>query len=661
MQDSGNFVLYDKESNVIWESFDHPTDTILGGQRLTVNMMLISSVSATDRSSGRFYLVMQGDENLVAYPVNRTFTFTAYWASGTYKSIARPDVFLYLDPQKGQLGLRYPNTTGSILVSTISQIPNNGSTVVYRARLNPDGKFVLYSHSFGVSGDVADTVEVVDEWSSLDSLCQNKDYCGLNSYCSMNGSSGSCTCLPGFLPRSDVPGCYPGFTDEHSCQGKDTEVSYEMNVLEHIQWDDGRAYSIINVSLEDCYQSCLKDCNCWGALFGSGNCNKYRLPIMAAVLDPTNSITAFVKSISPGNSSWVPTKPKIVVERKKALALILGLSLGTFALICSLLAIISIFLYRCRAHGYRALSGTANQALNGEYTLRSFSYDELEKATDGFKEILGRNPYGAVYKGNLSEGNKNVAVKTLENVQEGESKFRTEMTAVGRTHHRNLVRLLGFCMEGSRKLLVYEFMSNGSLANFLFKVDNRPPWKERVRIALEVARGILYLHEECESRIIHCNIKPQNILLNDSWTAKISDFGLAKLLMNNQTGTFTGAKGTRGYMAPESENAMLITEKADIYSFGVVLLEIMCCKTMELDVQTGDKTLQFDWAYDCFSTNDLKKLVGDEDVDMKVLERMMKVGLLCLQDDPNLRPAMKNVILMLEGTMNIPEPLYQSN
>ncbi|WOG82211.1 hypothetical protein DCAR_0101373 [Daucus carota subsp. sativus] len=134
---------------------------------------------------------------------------------------------------------------------------------------------------------------------------------------------------------------------------------------------------------------------------------------------------------------------------------------------------------------------------------------------------------------------------------DGEKEFQNEMKVIGRTHHRNLVRLLGYCHDGPKKLLVYEYMVNGSLADNLFDPQNPPRWDERIRIALEIARGILYLHEECETQIIHCDIKPQNILIDEYMSAKISDFGLAKLLKADQTNTNTGIRGTRGYVAPE--------------------------------------------------------------------------------------------------------------
>ena len=180
---------------------------------------------------------------------------------------------------------------------------------------------------------------------------------------------------------------------------------------------------------------------------------------------------------------------------------------------------------------------------------------------------------------------------------------------------------------------------------------------ERVRIALDVAKGIPYLHEECEVRIIHCNIKPQNILLDDTWTAKISDFGLAKLLVPNQSRTTMGTEAKAGYLAPEWQKNALISVKADTYSFGIVLLEIVCCRSsIEINVPTADEIILSTWVYNCYIAGELDKLVEDENVDIMTLERMVKVGLWCIQEDPALRPSMKSVILMLEGTMNIPVP-----
>ncbi|XP_021827282.1 G-type lectin S-receptor-like serine/threonine-protein kinase LECRK2 [Prunus avium] len=161
---------------------------------------------------------------------------------------------------------------------------------------------------------------------------------------------------------------------------------------------------------------------------------------------------------------------------------------------------------------------------------------ELKVATNGFMEELGRGAFATVFKGILaSDDGKCVAVKRLDTmVRENDLEFRAEVSSIGRTNHRNLVQLLGFCNEGQHRILVYEFMSNGFLASLLFG-DSRPSWYRRRDIALGTARGLFYLHEQCSSQIIHCDIKPQNILLDDSFTARIADFGIAKLLKIDQT------------------------------------------------------------------------------------------------------------------------------
>ncbi|KAK8497380.1 hypothetical protein V6N12_018875 [Hibiscus sabdariffa] len=325
-----------------------------------------------------------------------------------------------------------------------------------------------------------------------------------------------------------------------------------------------------------------------------------------------------------------------------------------------LMALCSFLLYRHRVKSYEKLSENTSPVLTEQFTLRSFTFNELDEATHGFGEELGRGSFGAVYKGILPGNGKSIVVKRLPKVNEGDTDWvRTEMMVIGRTNHRNLVRLLGFCVEGSRKLLVYEYLSNGSLADFLFNMNERPVWKERARIALDVAKGILYLHEECEACIIHCNLKPHNILLDDSLTAKISDFGLAKLLRPKHTSSSTRTKGTEWYSAPERQSSASVSEKVfDVYSFGLILLEIICCRSnIEVQVCSADEILLSTWVYNCFVGGELKKLVeGEKEVDMRMVERFVKVGLWCIQDDPTLRPPMKNVTLMLEGTMNVPIP-----
>nr|XP_016465275.1 PREDICTED: G-type lectin S-receptor-like serine/threonine-protein kinase RLK1 [Nicotiana tabacum]XP_033513302.1 G-type lectin S-receptor-like serine/threonine-protein kinase RLK1 [Nicotiana tomentosiformis] len=256
-----------------------------------------------------------------------------------------------------------------------------------------------------------------------------------------------------------------------------------------------------------------------------------------------------------------------------------------------------------------------------------------------------------------------VAVKKLDKLaNDGENEFKTEASVIARTHHKNLVRLVGFCDEGpEKKLLVYEFMSHGSLADFLFS-QSRQQWNKRIRIAYGVARGISYLHEECSTQIIHCDIKPQNILLDDSFEARISDFGLAKLLMKDQTRTLTGIRGTRGYVAPEWFRNTAVTAKVDVYSYGIVLLETICCrKCMDIAMENEEEILLIEWVYDCIHSRTLHKLVKDDEEalsDMKQLEKLVKVAIWCIQEDPNVRPSMRRVVHMLEGVVEIPMPPF---
>jgi len=244
--------------------------------------------------------------------------------------------------------------------------------------------------------------------------------------------------------------------------------------------------------------------------------------------------------------------------------------------------------------------------------------------------------------------------------------FRNELNSIGLTHHKNLVRLLGFCESGSERLLVYEYMSNSTLASFLFNEEKqKPSWKLRLELAIGIARGLVYLHEECITRIIHCDIKPQNILLDDYFNARISDFGLAKLLNMNQSKTNTGIRGTKGYVALEWFKNMPITAKVDVYSYGVVLLEIISCRKCveEMNEEDEDKAILTDWAYDCYEDGAVDALVeGDIEAleDKENLEKLVRIAIWCVQEDPYLRPTMRNVVHMLEGTLEVQVPPYPS-
>ncbi|KAL3721514.1 hypothetical protein ACJRO7_033934 [Eucalyptus globulus] len=645
MLDSGNFVLYDPKGSVLWESFDYPTDTLLPTQRLLAGQQIISSISGTNHSTGIFRLKMQNGGNLVQYPVNTPdtapYSYYTSWTGGTGDNVS-----LNFDVD-GHLFLL--NTTGYVIKNiTSGGLPTN--SIIYIFRIDSDGLMRLYSYDLNQKGNWS----VV--WRSRSDECDPKGLCGLNGFCVNNDQQANCQCLPGFdfvEPGNWAAGCERNFTAE-TCKTGDAGASYIIQAVDSTLWEDD-SYSVVSSTDKDgCKQACLEDCNCEAALYNGGNCNKQRLPLRYGrrlVTDPTSALIK-VGIAKPFNTN----------QNKKEITrmdiLFLSLSLLAFGFV--MMAISLVLICKNNVWSYQRIRKKIEVGLAKDQAPRLFTYAELELVTDSFKEQIGRGAFGTVYKGLIGE--KMVAVKRLDKrLAEGEREFQTEVEVIGRTHHRNLVRLLGYCMEGTNRLLVYEYMSNGSLANVLFdSLESRPFWEERMEIARDIARGVQYLHEECETQIIHCDIKPQNILMGEN-RAKISDFGLAKLLNADQTRTFTGIRGTRGYVAPEWHRNQPVTVKADVYSFGIMLLEIICCrKSLELEFPEREAILE-EWVCECFWNGEIEKLNGDEMVDEDELKAAIKVALWCISEDPLLRPTMKRVLLMLEGSAQIPMPPIPSS
>ncbi|KAL2528098.1 receptor-like protein kinase 1 [Forsythia ovata] len=646
MLDNGNFVLYDSSRKITWQSFDHPTDTLLPDQRLTAGEEIFSSVSETNPARGIFRLKMQNDGNLVQYPVEAPDAATyAYYAAGT--GGVGNNVSLNLD-KNGHLYL----FKESFILKNLTRGRYRTRTI-YLMRIDVDGIFRLYYRSLDPQG------KWTQEWSPTEDKCAPKGLCGLNGYCIQMDEVAECECLPGFdhvNPGNWNSGCERNFAME-GCKAKDQNVSYEIRSLDNTVWEDTNYAILTGTTNEDCRKACLEDCNCDAALFQDGNCRKQKLPLRYGRRLQSDSNIALIK-VSTTEPSTQGVSGNSAIGIKKEIRLdILIISISLFALAALILTITGIYVHRNHVGRYKKISEYGNVELIEDVGLRAFTYGELVQATDDFKEELGRGASGTVYKGNLTNNGNIVAVKRLEKeMAEGEKEFQTEIKVIGKTYHRNLVRLLGYCLEGSMWLLVYEYMSNGSLADILFNPKNRPCWEERIRIASDIARGILYLHEECETQIIHCDIKPQNILMDEHRCAKISDFGLAKLLKQDQTYTYTGIRGTRGYVAPEWHRKLPVTVKADVYSFGIVLLEITCGRRSVDWSLSEDEAILEEWVYNCYEASEISKLVGDEEVDERKLERMIKIGIWCIQDEPSLRPSMKKVLLMLEGTVDIPIP-----
>ncbi|KAB1220872.1 G-type lectin S-receptor-like serine/threonine-protein kinase RLK1 [Morella rubra] len=664
--DSGNFVLCSSNSTIIWRSFDYPTDTVLPGQLLRAGNQLVSSISQTNHSEGDFRIEMQDDGNIVIYPViSSDAPYYAYWATNTYNF--GENVTLTLD-RNGRLYLL--NSSGvNIMNITPGVVPSDGKT--YRATLDADGLFRLYSL------DLRGNSNWSIEWYEPSDRCAPKTICGINAYCDLIDQQPVCSCPPGFVfinQKQRNLGCYRNFTAE-SCAFKNEHTKYSIEELQNTVWGES-TYSIVpSETKEQCSKACLEDCTCEAACFQGQECLKQKLPLTFGRRQPEESYTTtFVKVGIQSRSNWttVPTYtngttiPKypngttVPKESKKMFRIdvfIIGVLCLAFSFI--VLAFSAILIFRYRHWACRNISSNANEGLSDDVSMRSFTYGELEVATNGFSEQLGRGSFGIVFKGTLSNGHgqRTIAIKRLERVVgEGEVEFRNEMRSIGRIHHRNLVRLLGYCHDDTNRLLVYEYMRNGTLADYLFKPQIKPKWDERIEIILNIARGILYLHEECESQIIHCDINPNNILMDEYGCAKIADFGLAKLLMPDHSRTLTGIRGTRGYVAPEWHKNLPITLKADVYSFGVVFFVTICCRR-SIDITAAeDEIVLVDWVYDCFKANEVRKLVPEEVIHEQSLERIVKIGLWCIEEEPAVRPPIKKVVQMLEGAVDIPVP-----
>ncbi|KAG5250051.1 G-type lectin S-receptor serine/threonine-protein kinase [Salix suchowensis] len=642
MLDTGNFVLAGQAGDTLWQSFDQPTDSLLPTQNLKLGAQLIAPYLEKNYSDGRFKLILEDDGNLVmrttAYPL--TTSNFAYWSAGS--SLGSGNQLTGSGNQLifNQSGYMYVVASNGTILSHVFSNPVPLQDLYLRATIDYDGVFRQYVYPKTASGGKRWAMASTTLQTSIPpNICLAIRYsagsgaCGFNSYCTLGDDQRpSCRCPHGytFSDKDDErKGCKKTFISQ-DCDHPSQEIdSFEIRVLLNTNFPFADYEFFGSVSEDWCRQSCLSDCYCDVATFNKvGQCWKKRGPLLNGVTDPSIGDKALMK-VGKGNRTEELAQKKCAKKSNGSALIISGsVILGS-----------SIFLI----------------------VLYNFTYNELETATGGFDEELGRGAFGPVYKGVLGgEDKQMIAVKRLEKMAgEGETEFKTEVTVIGRTNHKNLVQLVGFCNEGQHRLLVYEYMSGGSLSNYIFG-DSRPNWHRRMQIALGVARGLLYLHEECSSQIIHCDIKPQNILLDESFNARISDFGLAKLLKTEQSKTTTAIRGTKGYVAPEWFKNLPVTTKVDTYSFGILLLELVCCrKNYEINAREEHQILLEDWACDCFKEGKLNLLVEEDEEameDMKRVERFVMVAIWCIQEDPSLRPAMKKVVQMLEEGVQLSVP-----
>ncbi|XP_039851397.1 G-type lectin S-receptor-like serine/threonine-protein kinase At2g19130 [Panicum virgatum] len=319
----------------------------------------------------------------------------------------------------------------------------------------------------------------------------------------------------------------------------------------------------------------------------------------------------------------------------------------------------------------RRLEKIANQKGS---SLQVYSYSELRTATNNFSERLGGGGFGTVYRGVVNGRTQiQVAVKKLEGLRQGDKQFRTEVNTLGLIQHVNLVRLVGFCSSGGdEKMLVYEYMPNGSLDSYLFRCSLCPSWHDRYGIMLGIARGLSYLHEGCRERIIHCDIKPENILLDKDLCPKIADFGMAKLVGRDFSRVLTTMRGTIGYLAPEWISGLPISAKADVYSFGMVVFEIISGRRNAESYADGDgdgteagaagqhpPTFFPVWAAARVVEGDTVAVADPRlrgDLVEGELERACRIACWCIQDQEEHWPTMAQVVQAREGFVDVSVP-----
>lgn len=396
-------------------------------------------------------------------------------------------------------------------------------------------------------------------------------------------------------------------------------------------------------------------------------------------------------SLALSNQTYIPPdgfipyyfKPAVynfLLEGSKGLSsgAITGIAVGAAVLVLAIIAV-AIYALRQRRKAAKAVLA-ANPFASWDVTSREdsgdapklkstrvYSLQELKLATNNFSgdNEIGSGGYGKVYKGILPVGREMVAVKQAKKEsKQGVSEFKNELELLSRVHHKNLTALIGFCFEEGNRLLVYEYMPNGSLRdNLSGKTGIRLDWSKRINIALGAARGLAYLHDHADPPIIHRDVKSTNILLDENLNAKVSDFGLSKLIGDpeNIDHVSTQVKGTMGYLDPEYVNSQLLTQKSDVYSFGVVLMELLASRPPL--VERGKYLVQeVKTAMDTGGINAVRRQIldpflRDSPISQTLLQSLVGLSLLCVDESAN-RPMMKDVVMELES---IAESLNATN
>uniref|UniRef100_A0ACD5VC87 Uncharacterized protein n=1 Tax=Avena sativa TaxID=4498 RepID=A0ACD5VC87_AVESA len=674
---SGNLVLLDASSsnqprNILWQSFDHPTDTLLPSAKLGrdkrtgLNRRLVSNKTpAGPPSPGAYcYEVDAAAPQLV---LSLCDSATTYWTSGVWN---------------GQYFADIPELSGNVPGFNLAFVYDSqeeylqynvtDESVVTRSIIDAGGQS---RHQVWLDADRG--------WTTLYATpkaeCDVYGTCGPNTVCSYSMLP-LCACMKGFAVRSPEDWEQGDRTD--GCV-RDTPLNCTTATnTSAADYSGDKFYAMTGVSLPDksqrsvqaagslaeCAQACLNNCSCSAYSYGGQGCLVWTDALLNAKLQQANGgETLYLRLAASEVTSSVGS------SRKRRV--IVGVAVGG-AIAAAAVLFVAALMVRSSRRRTKAKYGVQGGAGGG---LVAFKYRDLRSATKNFSEKIGQGGFGSVFKGQLGERGTaaatDIAVKRLDGSFQGEKQFRAEVSSIGVVRHVNLVKLVGFCCDGDGRFLVYEHVPNRSLDIHLFPRSSHDgashgalflDWSARYRIAVGVARGLAYLHEACRDRIIHCDVKPQNILLDASLRPKIADFGMAKFVGRDFSRVLTTMRGTIGYLAPEWISGTPVTPKVDVYSYGMVLLELVSgtrntgggsWTDTSTDSGSGGHVEYFPVrASRKLVEGDVRSLLDERlrgEADLKEVERTCKVAFWCIQDDEADRPAMGQVVQILEGVLDL--------
>uniref|UniRef100_A0A0D9ZR74 Receptor-like serine/threonine-protein kinase n=1 Tax=Oryza glumipatula TaxID=40148 RepID=A0A0D9ZR74_9ORYZ len=641
---SGNLVLRSPNHTILWQSFDHLTDTILPGMKLLlkyngqVAQRIVSWKGHDDPSTGNFSLSGDPNSDLQVFLWHGT---SPYWRSGAWNGAL---VFA-----------TYQSNTSSVTYQTII---NKGNEIYMMYSVSDD------SPSMRLTLDYTGTLRRLIwnsnlfAWSVLFSTaaytCERYASCGPFGYCDAAEAFPTCKCLDGFKPN--------GLNISRGCVRKEQmKCSYgdSFLTLPGMKTPDKFLY-IRNRSLDECMEECRHNCSCTAYAYANLS-SASMMGDTSRCLVWMGELIDLAKVSGDGENLYLRLPSPTAVKKETDVVKI------ALPVVASLLILTCICLRSKEIQNKIMVQylSASNELGAEEVDFPFIAFEDVVTATNNFSSynMLGKGGFGKVYKGIL-EGGKEVAVKRLSKGSgQGIEEFRNEVVLIARLQHRNLVKLVGCCIREDEKLLIYEYLPNKSLDAFLFDATRKTvlDWPNRSKIVKGVARGLLYLHQDSRLTIIHRDLKAGNILLDAEMSPKISDFGMARIFGGNQQqANTTRVVGTYGYMSPEYAMEGVFSVKSDIYSFGILLLEIISGFRISSPhlIMGFPNLIAYSWSL--WKDGNARDLVDSSVVESCPLHEVLRcihIALLCIQDHPDDRPLMSSVVFMLENnTAPLPQP-----